>query len=278
MPRSSDPSRPALQARGALWLAVDGQPLGERGRLGLLQAIAQEGSITRAAQAFGLSYKAAWDALDAMNHTAREPLVERVSGGKGGGSTVLTAYGQRLLERYLQVQAVHERYLRHLETGALDLDRPFSLLEVMNMQTSARNQWLGTVTALHPGAVNDEVEVLLPDGHSRVVATITRSSSAALGLALHTPVVALVKAPAVMLVGGYAPGQPPRLSARNQWPCRVTAVSPGAVNTEVCLQAESGLGLVAMVNQGATRDWDLSPGAPVLAVVQASDVVLATIV
>lgn len=54
-------------------------------RLALLEQIAEQGSITRAAKAAGLSYKAAWDAIDELNNLAERPLVSRSVGGKGGG-------------------------------------------------------------------------------------------------------------------------------------------------------------------------------------------------
>ncbi|EGH06474.1 helix-turn-helix, Fis-type:molybdenum-binding protein, partial [Pseudomonas savastanoi pv. glycinea str. race 4] len=46
-------------------------------RIALLQHIAEQGSITRAAKSAGLSYKAAWDAIDELNNLAQKPLVER---------------------------------------------------------------------------------------------------------------------------------------------------------------------------------------------------------
>ena len=54
-------------------------------RLALLEQIAEQGSITRAAKAAGLSYKAAWDAIDELNNLSEQPLVSRNVGGKGGG-------------------------------------------------------------------------------------------------------------------------------------------------------------------------------------------------
>lgn len=51
-------------------------------RITLLQQVAAQGSITQAAKAAGLSYKAAWDAIDEMNNLAGQPLVERSVGGR----------------------------------------------------------------------------------------------------------------------------------------------------------------------------------------------------
>ncbi len=154
-PRRQRPQR--LQLKGSLWVEADGRSLGGHGRIALLKAVAEQGSITRAAQAFGMSYKAAWDAIEAMNSRSGVPLVERATGGRGGGGTRLTEQGLRLVQRYDQVDAVHRRFVRLLEDGAMDLGQDFSILKVLNMKTSARNQWLGTVSAVRAGAVNDEV-------------------------------------------------------------------------------------------------------------------------
>ena len=71
-------------------MTVGGENLGGQGRMALLALVGTHGSITHAAKAMGMSYKAAWDAIDTMNNLAGEPLVERLTGGKGGGGTRLT--------------------------------------------------------------------------------------------------------------------------------------------------------------------------------------------
>ena len=64
-------------------------------RIALLQHIAEQGSITRAAKSAGMSYKAAWDAIDELNNLAQKPLVERIVGGKGGGCLLYTSPSPR---------------------------------------------------------------------------------------------------------------------------------------------------------------------------------------
>ena len=66
-------------------------------RIALLQHIAEQGSITAAAKSAGISYKAAWDAIDELNNLAQTPLVERSIGGKGGGGARLSVAGLRVL-------------------------------------------------------------------------------------------------------------------------------------------------------------------------------------
>lgn len=262
---------PRLGLDGSLWLAVGDERLAGHGRVGLLRAVAEQGSITHAAKAFGMSYKAAWDAIDTMNSRSGTALVERVTGGRGGGATRLTEHGHRLVQRYEQLDAVHQRFLQLLDSAAMDLDREVSLLEVINVKTSARNQWVGTVSAIRSGAVNDEVELTLPGGQ-RLVAIITHESTARLGLRTQISVIALVKAPAVLLVAGLGGA---RISARNHLATTVQAVTPGAVNAEVLLQATGGLAVVAIVPSAAVDDLGLAPGAAVDVFVKASDIVLA---
>ena len=58
-------------------------------RIALLEAIGAAGSITAAAKSVGLSYKGAWDAVNAINNLADRPLVQGSTGGAGGGGTQL---------------------------------------------------------------------------------------------------------------------------------------------------------------------------------------------
>jgi len=75
-------------------------------RIRLLEAIGTHGSISQAAKAVPLSYKAAWDAIDAMNNLADHPLVIRSTGGKNGGGTAITDYGHKVvaLNRALEAE------------------------------------------------------------------------------------------------------------------------------------------------------------------------------
>ena len=220
-----------------------------------------------------MSYKGAWDAIDAMNALSGTPLVERSTGGRGGGFTRLTEHGRRLVERFEAVEAVHHRFLKLLDAGSMDLDHEFSLLKVVNMKTSARNQWVGTVSAVRAGAVNDEVELALAGG-TRLAAIVTCESTQALGLRLQQTVVAMVKASAVLVAVDL---QDAKLSARNQLHGTVRSVAPGAVNAEVVIETADGVAIVAVITQPAVHELGLAPGVPATALVKASDVILAVV-
>ena len=54
-------------------------------RIDILRRIGEVGSISEAARGAGVSYKAAWQALETLTNLAGVPLVEKVVGGTGTG-------------------------------------------------------------------------------------------------------------------------------------------------------------------------------------------------
>lgn len=260
----------ALALEGAVWLTVGGETLGGSGRVALLRAIAEQGSITQAARAVGLSYKAAWDAVDTMNTLAGAPLVERSTGGRGGGSTRLTPRGAQLVERFARIEAAHARFVALLSEEAADLATDFNLLKVLNMKTSARNQFVGKVSGYKAGAVNDEVELTLPGG-ARLVAVVTRESTEQLGLKLGASAFALVKASSVLVATDLAGV---KLSARNQLTGTVTTITVGAVNTELVIDIGGGATIAAIVTQSSAQALGLEVGREATAFFKASSVIL----
>jgi molybdate transport system regulatory protein len=157
-------------------------------RIALLQHIAEQGSITRAARSAGLSYKAAWDAIDELNNLAQKPLVERSVGGKGGGGAKLTAEGERVLRLYQRLQVLQAQVLDSAEDAS-----DFNLLGRLMLRTSARNQLHGKVIAIDSHGRNDLIRLELAGGLS-LAAQITHDSTLHLELETGTEVVALIKA------------------------------------------------------------------------------------
>jgi molybdate transport system regulatory protein len=269
-PRRKAAKSEPIELHGAVWMTVAGENLGGHGRVGLLRAIAETGSITHGAKAIGLSYKAAWDAIDTMNNVAGAPLVERSAGGRGGGSTRLTERGQQLVERYARIDALHRRFVQLLSDEATDLASDLDLLRMLNMKTSARNQFAGTVSAVKPGAVNDEIELTLAGG-ARVIAVVTHSSAQSLQLEPGATAFALIKASSVIVATDL---EGATLSARNQLPGTVSALHAGAVNAEVVLDLDGGGSIAAVVTLGSAKALGLKKGARAIAIFKASSVIL----
>ncbi|MFL1464310.1 winged helix-turn-helix domain-containing protein [Roseococcus sp. DSY-14] len=96
--------------RAALSLRLDlpGGRIGP-GKVALLEAIGHEGSISAAGRALGMSYKRAWDLVDATNRLLGEAAVQAAPGGAGGGGARLTEAGRRLVEDYRAIEAAAAR-------------------------------------------------------------------------------------------------------------------------------------------------------------------------
>ena len=139
------------------------------------------------------------------------------------------------------------------------------------MRTSARNHFNGQVSAVKPGAVNDEITLRIDSG-LELVAIITHGSAASLGLAAGKPAFALVKASSVVLVAGD--GVPMRLSARNQLQGVVGVIRRGAVNAEVAVELPGGAVIVGVVTDGSVDALGLAVGQPATVVFKASSVIL----
>ena len=74
------------------------------GKADLLERIAAEGSISKAAKAMDMSYSRAWQLVDSMNNHFRKPLVEPKTGGKRGGGADLTKAGEEVLSLYRKME------------------------------------------------------------------------------------------------------------------------------------------------------------------------------
>ena len=243
-------------------------------RIRLLEAIATHGSISQAAKSVPLSYKAAWDAIDAMNNLADHPLVIRSTGGRHGGGTTITDYGRKVVALYRALEAEYQAALDRLastmgdeESG--DFMHFRQLLKRMSMKTSARNQFAGTIVGLGEGDVDFEVWLHL-DAENELVAVITRESAENLGLQIGMEINALVKSSSVLLLTDPKV----KTTARNNLWGEVTRISDGTVNAEITLTLPGGKTVCAVVTHDSVAHLGLAVGERACAVFKASTVIL----
>jgi molybdate transport system regulatory protein len=254
---------------GRLWVSKDAHSFLGKGRIELLHQIEATGSITKAAKAMKMSYKAAWDAVDAMNNLSEQPLVERSSGGKGGGGTHVTPYAKELIATYEVLHEEHQRFLNNLSLRINENSGQLRLLERMRMQVSARNQLSGKVIAIHKGAVNSEI-ILQLQGQENLVAMITNDSLIALDVAVGTELYALFKANALMISTDLQM----KLSTQNRFKGTISRISRGSVNAEVIVALHESNTLCASVTLGSLEELKLEEGMQVLVFLQASSIIL----
>lgn len=241
-------------------------------RVALLEKVAELGSITAAARAIGISYKGAWEAIEALNNLSERPLVERSVGGSGGGGTRLTAHGEQVLALLRDMEGELQGLLTALGGGTALFDhfhRYFQQIRRLNMKTSARNQFMGRVSRVTRGAVNSEV--ILDIGGGSLAAIITNESVDALGLAHGVEAYALIKAPWVIVTTD----ETLKTSARNRLCGVVSRCVEGAVNGEVIIDLPGGKSVAAIVTKESIHSLGLQVGARACALIKASHIILA---
>lgn len=261
-----------LRVASTLTLESAGTALAGKRWMALLAGIEQTRSISAAARQVGLSYKAAWDAVEAMNNLSDGALVVRSKGGSGGGGTTLTARGRQLVKTYAAVESENQRFLATLNQRLGKATQDLQFIGRLSMLTSARNHFSGKVVRIRRGAVNDEVELVLAGGE-KLVSVVTHESVETLGLKKGADVVALIKASWV-LVGVDSRGVDLKLSARNQLKGTVQRLTPGAVNSEVVIALKGGNSVAAIITNASAEELKLKVGKPASAIFKASSVIL----
>jgi molybdate transport system regulatory protein len=106
-----DPSR--IPVRVSLRLDLPSGGKVGPGKVALLEAIGEAGSISGAARVLGMSYPRAWKLVEALDAALGVPVVTRSPGGARGGGAELTEAGRAIIARY-----------RHLEAAAQQVAGP----------------------------------------------------------------------------------------------------------------------------------------------------------
>lgn len=181
-------------------------------RLEVLRRVGQTGSISQAAREAGISYKAAWQAIETLSSLSGLPLVERSVGGVGGGGARITPQGTRLLALADALALARAQVLARFgmdgeggDAVASDGHAPATSAAGLGLRTSMRNQLPCRVVQVEVLAAGVKVAVSLqtPSG-ATLVSSVTRESADLLGLVPGLPVLALCKATAVTVQAAEA--------------------------------------------------------------------------
>ena len=219
-------------------------------RLEVLRHVARSGSISQAARDAGISYKAAWQAIDTLTSLSGATLVERTVGGSGGGGARITPQGLQLLELAAELAKARAGVLARFAGGA-------SLVGGLGLRTSMRNQLPCTVARLtaDDGLRDPLIGVVLrTPGGAELLASLTRESADVLGLAEGSAVLAMCKATAVNIRSGETDG---RSSGACVLQGQVARVSRGGARDELTLALPGGGHWVGLAEAGwAAREGD----------------------
>ncbi len=102
----------------AVYIGTEEHKLGP-GKVRLLEAIGEHGSISAAARSMGMAYRHAWELVDDLNRCFAVPVVTPSTGGHRGGGAALTPWGRELIERFRSMERAAGRAIAsHLESLA----------------------------------------------------------------------------------------------------------------------------------------------------------------
>jgi molybdate transport system regulatory protein len=230
--------KPQLQLADAL-----GQQSTDK-RIDILRRIDQVGSISEAARDAGVSYKAAWQAIDTLSNLAGVALLERLVGGSGGGGARLTPAGHSVLVAADRISKARLDVLQQIASELHGGGGSLPNLSALALRTSMRNQLPCTVHTLKPRAGAIRVELRLAD-QTRLWSRITRESAELLNLTPGLAVLALCKATAVSMDTAFEP-----LDGLNVLEGSVSRASRAKTGGEVAMVLPSGLHLVGFTQPG----------------------------
>jgi len=255
---------------GSLWFQrSDHRYLGED-RIELLEKIDEFGSLGKAAKAVGVSYKTAWDTVNSINNLAESPLVQMLTGGKGGGGSSLTEEGKKVVTQFRFIQEDLRQHLATLEQRLGDTASLQQFLRRVSMKVSARNVFAGTISKITIGAVNAEVILSLKGGAS-LASIVTNGAVENLGLKEGQDAYAIIKASSIIIGTDLHDA---KVSARNIYCGTIIKVVEGPVSSEIDVEIGGGNVVSAVITHESSQKLELKVGGHACAMFKASSVIL----
>ena len=177
-----------LNPRAKVWLEYKGEALVGPGRADLLEAILQEGSLVHAAKKRKISFRAAWDRIRKIERRLKVKIAKSKKGGEGGGgTTLLTEMGRRILRRY-----------KRLETSMGDILSDPELMEAYGLKISARNKLKGTILDIEQDGIIAKIKIQV-EQPIVITSVITNEAVEGLNLEEGDTVNAIIKSTEVLI-------------------------------------------------------------------------------
>lgn len=238
-------------------------------RIDLLFAIKKCGSISKASKEVPMSYKKAWEAIDIMNNLSSHAVVVAEKGGKGGGGTSLTTYGENLLKTYLFLKQEQKSFLNRLKKMT-DIDTgTLKTMGRLAMQISARNQIQAVVDSIVFSKVSAQVSLKLKSGNI-LVSNITKSAVNDLDINKGDEVTAFFKSSNVLISTDLNLA----ISARNKFDGNISSIKKDEVNSEIVVDIGDGVSIVSVITTNSINTLGLKKGMPLCAIIKSSDIMI----
>lgn len=252
-----------------LALRSDGKLLVGRDRIKVLEAVAEHGSISKAAKIVGFSYKAAWDAVNAINNLLPSPAFVTKAGGKSGGGAEVTPEGRKLIETFHKLEQRLSSISSMIAEEGLE-GQDDCLLWGVAIRISARNVFQTEVVSVKKWPVDVEVTLRL-SGEHLLYAVITNEGAADLDLKPGRKVLALVKSSFIEV----GPVDRAADKARNRFLGVVTRRTDAERNCELLIDIGLGKTMTAVLPRQDIETSGIAVGSQVAAQFDPQNVILA---
>ncbi|MDD2829067.1 MAG: TOBE domain-containing protein [Sulfuricurvum sp.] len=245
-----------MKIDGRFWLTKENQSFLGYGRIELLERIDTTGSINAAAKEMKMSYKAAWERINGMNALADQPLIERSTGGKGGGGTKLTPYAHELIATFHRLGELHRQFIDRFAEAGNDPERLARILSRTFLTTSARNQIPSTLQTIETNGLHSTLTLSL-SGSDTLRSTITAKSVENMGLAIGCDTYAIIKSSDIHI----ASSRPDSKTSDNILSGTIETLERSGENIEIGLRLEGGTLLIALEKQDALQNLQVGISA-----------------
>jgi molybdate transport system regulatory protein len=245
-----------MKIDGRFWLTKEGQSFLGAGRIELLERIDTSGSINAAAKEMKMSYKAAWERINGMNALADQPLIERSTGGRGGGGTKLTPYARELIATFHRLGELHRQFIDRFAEAGNDPERLARILSRTFLTTSARNQIPATLSLIETNGLHSTLTLAL-SGSDILHSTITAKSVVNMGLNIGCDTYAIIKSSDIHIISTLSVSQ----TTDNILSGTIEALERSGDNIEIGLRLNGGTLLIALEKQDALQKLDIGMSA-----------------
>ena len=238
-----------MKIDGRFWLTKEGQSFLGAGRIELLEQIDQTGSINAAAKEMKMSYKAAWERINGMNALADKPLIERLTGGRGGGGTKLTSYARELIATFHRFNELHRQFIDRFSEAGNDPERLARILSRTFLTTSARNQLPAILTSIETNGLHSILTLSL-NSSDTLLSTITTKSVENMGLSLGCDAYAIIKSSDIKI------STEPSIN-ENSLSGIIEGIERSEENAEIAFRLDGGTLLVAVEKYNSLQNFQV---------------------
>ena len=254
-----------MKIDGRFWLTKEGQSFLGSGRIELLERIDKTGSINAAAKEMKMSYKAAWERINGMNDLADQPLIERSTGGKGGGGTKLTPYARELIATFHRFNELHRQFIDRFSEAGDDPERLARILSRTFLTTSARNQLPATLAHIENKGLHTTLTLVI-HGSDTLYSTITTKSVENMGLVVGCDLYAIIKSSDITITSS------PADSEKNLLAGTIESMEISGNNVEIAFRLNGGTLLIVLEKQDSLQRFEV--GTPSFAIISPLHIII----